>query len=221
MRLNLRLSRRPFHQSVIRRAGEAKCWTGSPIPSPTFNNQGSWESQAPRGQGPFRRPSAASAALPSGRQNPAPPLRFESARRHLPAPARPNNRTASFAGKARSGSQAPPPAQRSLAVGRGPRASEAENRPRTRGRCLPWPWRLQAPPGRRMREWWGTPGGRSESVRWGVGPQWPRQGAGAGGLLRPFFVLPHPPQRPRKTPWFPLASLLHSPIAAGARLHTR
>ena len=114
--LNLPLSRRPFPRSVVRGRGGWRTGSTRPLPSRTFNGARGPGIPDPEGEGSLPRSQRRSPG-PQAKPGPSPPRsRCAPGGTFLPG-ARPNERTASSAGKARSGSRTALPAQRSPAAG--------------------------------------------------------------------------------------------------------
>lgn len=216
--LNLPLSRRPFPLSVVRGRGGWRTGSTRPLPSRTFNGARGPGIPDPEGAGALPRSQRCSPGL-QAKPGPSPPRsRCAPGGTFLPG-ARPNERTASSAGKARSGSRTALTAQRRPAAGG--RAGRQDLGP------------AAASPTRDGARGNGGVhcGGRTASAR----PRARRRGGEsstaapegrAGGLLRPSFVLPLTPRAGRGSPELssrPLPVLTHrrgrqAPRPVAARL---
>lgn len=132
--LNLPLSGSPVLHAAIRgKAGEARGLKRiAPSVSDVQQSPGVKEFQTRNGQGTFRRPSA---ALPQPRQSPAPPARFESAWRHLPAPGAPETTQSLSREKLAPAARCRPRPGQAPRQARQPQASGAEKPPRLRATC--------------------------------------------------------------------------------------
>lgn len=212
--LNLRLSRRPFRQSVIRgRAEKARRLdTINPSVSDIQQSQGS---RNPR-HGESRGLSAVPAPLSRGAGKPWPlPCCSRALGGTSPPSSRPKECTASFAGKNRSGSQTLSPTQRAPAAGGESPKPRGQRTDLARARATPPRAPAAAGP---TRTAFASAAGRTERHR----AKRRRERAGAGRPPQTFLRATTPStQKPRETPCFPLAHFSHSPIAAGVPLHAR
>lgn len=164
-------------------------WVGSPrpLPSPTVNKLRGPGIPDPRGQRPFRCPSAARPRAQAKPDPPRPPVR---ARREAP----PQQGRVRINAQRSSRERPTPPARRRPPPREAPRhpakpggwrdspgAAGRRTDPVRERRLLRFP-RVRAPPGRAR----AGAAGRAERV----GPSGCARGPGQGGLLRPSFVLP-------------------------------